>query len=94
MRNASAKELNDEIYRRYGDPGRALRQIRKEMTGAKPPIKQSELARASGYNPSHICRWLSEKPTTHVVPTLETRMILAESLERLLSDRDAGAGSE
>ena len=85
MRDLSAKELNSEIDRRYGNAEAFLGLIRNAMTNTK--TSQAELARRSGYNPSHICRWLSEKETTRVIPTLETRMVLAETMEEILREQ-------
>lgn len=85
MRNASAKELNSEIDRRYGNVEVFLNLIRAAMK--KTETSQAELARRSGHNPSHICRWLSEKETTRVIPTLETRMVLAETMEEILAEQ-------
>lgn len=88
MQNVSAKELNAEIDRRYGNAAELMAKIRGWMK--QHGIKQSDLSRVSGYNPSHICRWLSTKPTTQVVPNLETRMNLAEAVEELISEAIAG----
>jgi len=85
MRNASARELNAEIDRRYGNVEAFLDLIRGAMK--RTGTSQAELARRSGHNPSHICRWLSKKDTTRVVPTLETRMVLAETMEEILQEQ-------
>lgn len=84
MRDLSAKELNAEIERRYGNVNGFLNLIRNAMRNTG--TTQADLARRSGYNPSHICRWLSQKETTRVEPTLETRMVLAETMEEILTE--------
>lgn len=88
MRSASARELNAEIDRRYGNVEAFLDLIRAAMK--KTGTSQAELARRSGHNPSHICRWLSQKDTTRVVPNLETRMLLAETLEEIMAEQAGG----
>lgn len=85
MRSASAKELNEEVARRYGNVEDFLDLIQRAMK--KTGTSQAELARRSGYNPSHICRWLSGKESTRVTPSLETRMVLAETMEEILVER-------
>ena len=80
--NVSVKQLNAEISRRYGNVEDFLEVIRKAMsfTGTS----QAELARRTGYNPSHVCRWLSLKEETQVIPSLETRMVIAETMEEIV----------
>lgn len=85
MMNASAAELNAEIDRRYGNVSEFLDLIRAVMK--RTGTTQSELARRSGYNPSHICRWLSQKESTRVEPSLETRMALAQTMEEILQEQ-------
>lgn len=85
MKNVSAAELNAEIDRRYGNVSEFLNLIRRAMS--RTGTTQSELARRSGYNPSHICRWLSEKESTRVEPSLETRMTLAQTMEEILQEQ-------
>lgn len=78
----TAKELNARIRTVYGDPESFLEQIRSLME--KYRVTQAQMCRVSGASPSHMSKWLSKKETSHVSPGLETRMMLAETLEEIL----------
>lgn len=76
----TAQIFFDEVHRRYRRPAAFILELRSRMR--LHGITQGQLARRSGFSPSHITRWLGENRS--VVPSLETMIILDEAMEQLI----------
>ena len=72
------KTFFDEIYRRYGDPEAFVKKVRDRLE--LYDISQNQLAKRTGYHPTHVSRWLRLK----VVPSMESMVRMDEALERLV----------
>lgn len=68
-----------EIRSRYADPTAFIRSLKARM--ALHGITQADVARRSGFNPTHVSRWLGRRQS--VAPTMETMVLLDETVERL-----------
>lgn len=68
----------EEIRRRYADPRLFMDRLQSLML--LHGITQAKLARRSGYDKSHVSRWLRGLQR----PTLETMIKLDEAMEQLL----------
>lgn len=70
----------DEIHARYHDADEFVRKLKSRM--ALHGITQGVVARRSGFHPTHISRWIGKRRS--VKPTMETMVLLDETLERLI----------
>lgn len=73
--------LYKEIRSRYGNVGEYVRRVRGSLVTWG--ITQRELAVRSGYEETHVSRWLRRR----VDPSLETMLRLDEALEELIEER-------
>lgn len=76
----------DLVWARYGK--RTDEQFMRELraTMRTHGITQADLSKRSGYHPTHICRWMGGK----VGPSLETKLVLDEALDRLVKETNHG----
>jgi transcriptional regulator with XRE-family HTH domain len=72
----------DEIHERYGDRKRFLRYVRDTL--ALHGISQGALSRRAGFHPTHVSRWLNEKPGRAI--SMESMVLLDEALDQLKGD--------
>jgi len=70
-------------YRRKPVRGEWARGLRSRLKAAH--VTQGQLSRESGYDPSHVSRWISG----HVEPTLEAKLVLDEAFDRITSSGDS-----
>lgn len=74
-----------ETYGR-GDAANFVRRLKLLMRQHR--VSQADLARVSGFHPTHVSRWLSGR----VAPSLESKLMLDEALDIIVSDLAADAG--
>lgn len=70
----------DEVWARYKRVpvrGEWARKLRSRLQAAG--ISQGQLSRESGYDASHVSRWLGGR----VEPALEAKLVLDEAFDRL-----------
>ncbi|MDR7461757.1 MAG: helix-turn-helix transcriptional regulator [Armatimonadota bacterium] len=75
-------EILDE---RYGDPERFTRSVREWLRAHR--ISQADLARATGYTPPMVSRWLNLR----TVPSLRAMLVMDEAIDVILRERGVPA---
>lgn len=73
------REALDRVWSECGDGELFVRRLQARMV--RHGISQGALARASGFGPWAVSRWLGSR---RVVPSMEVRMVLCEALEELI----------
>lgn len=71
----------DEIHERYADPAAFVKRVKSKMQ--LHGITQADLARRSGFPPTHVSRWLG--PSRTHKPSMETMTVLDEALDHLIA---------
>jgi hypothetical protein len=69
--------LFTELHRRYSNPAHYMGLLKAQMQAFN--VSQGMLAERSGFDPPRVSRWLRMK----VRPTLETMVILDETMDRI-----------
>ena len=73
----SNKEFFDRIWSTYGAPAAFVANLSQRMLDSD--VSQHALARASGYDPSHINHWLRGRKA----PSMHSMVLLDEAMHRL-----------
>jgi len=75
--------IYDEVWSRYRGLGKGVYGARMRARLQDEGVTQGELARVSGYSPTHVSRWLGG----YTEPVLETKLHLDEALDLILEGR-------